>query len=92
MEAGHGQHRSRQPFRLVCAYPNSQRQASTEIGNGDLLKPRPALGRHCATGPPIRHGVPPRQALDEGLAKLNLTLKQNQANTTAGAGKEQVGL
>ncbi len=25
-------------------YPNNQRQASTEIGNGDLLKPRPALG------------------------------------------------
>ncbi len=66
-------------------YPNNQRQASTEIGNGDLLKPRPALGtplRNEAADPATESA---RQALDEGFAKLNLTLKQNQANATAGA-------
>ncbi len=85
MEAGHEQHRSRQPFRLVCAYLNNQRQANTEIGNGDLLKARPALGtplRNEAVDPATESA---RQALDEGFAKLNLTLKQNQANATAGA-------
>ena len=66
-------------------YPNNQRQASTEIGNGDLLKPRPALGtplRNEAADPATESA---RQALDEGFAKLNLTLKQNQANAPAGA-------
>ncbi|MCF3998437.1 hypothetical protein L2E47_52780, partial [Pseudomonas aeruginosa] len=61
--------------------------ASTEIGNGDLLKPRPALGtplRNEAADPATESA---RQALDEGFAKLNLTLKQNQANATAGAGE-----
>ena len=68
-------------------YLNNQRQASTEIGNGDLLKPRPALGtplRNEAVDPAAESA---RQALDEGFAKLNLTLKQNQANATAGAGE-----
>ncbi|RJT66700.1 hypothetical protein D6C67_24945, partial [Escherichia coli] len=49
-------------------YPNNQRQASTEIGNGDLLKPRPALGtplRNEAADPATESA---RQALDEGFA------------------------
>lgn len=66
-------------------YLNNQRQANTEIGNGDLLKPRPALGtplRNEAVDPAAESA---RQAMDEGFAKLNLTLKQNQANAPAGA-------
>lgn len=61
-------------------YLNNQRQANTEIGNGDLRKPRPALGtplRNEAVDPAAESA---RQAMDEGFAKLNLTLKQNQAN------------
>ena len=66
-------------------YLNNQRQANTEIGNGDLLKARPALGtplRNEAVDPAAESA---RQAMDEGFAKLNLTLKQNQANAPAGA-------
>ncbi|EJB8386398.1 hypothetical protein GHU06_26290 [Pseudomonas aeruginosa] len=66
-------------------YLNNQRQTDTGIGNDDLLKPRPALGtplRNEAVDPAAESA---RQAMDEGFAKLNLTLKQNQANAPATA-------
>lgn len=65
-------------------YLNNQRQTTVDTG-GDLSKPRPALGTPLGGEAADPAAESARQALDEGLAKLNLTLKQNQAHPPGAA-------
>ena len=61
-------------------YLNNQRQANTEIGNGDLLKPRPALGT------PLRNEAVDPAFYDSFMLQITFTLPGDVASDVEGEG------